>query len=605
MRRAPVVAALLLATLATAAPAEAQLRLGNCPYDTEARCGRLAVPLDPSGGTPGQVRLYVARYRGTRRRPPVLVLSGGPGQSIIHSLGNLDPRRNRAFAERDIVIFDARGTGRSDLLRCPELERDTRLRSTEGAAACAASLGARRAFFTTREAVADIEAVRAALGIRRMAIMGTSWGTRVALAYARAHPDRVERLILDSVVDELDAFTTESYAAIPRVLRAICVGRCQGVTEDPVADVAALVARLRSAPMTGNVADVTGRRTTGTLTRLALLDLLFDADLNPWVRTAIPAAVRSALGGDAVPLLRLARLGGQTAAPPAQPRYLSPALYAASVCEELPFPWERGARLEDRPRQRDERAARLGDAAFHPFDRETAATADVLSLCLRWPHATPGPFPAGGPLPDVPAFLLQGEEDLRTPLEGARRVAERLPRSRLLSVAGIGHSVNGWTHCVNRALLPFLRGGRPARRCPRFPLRIPRVPVLPTRLDDLRPVAGVPGRRGRTLRAIDLTIDDVVLELAATPSARRRGGGLRGGRYRGTRRGLVLDRVVVVPGVTVTARPGRRGTLRLRVGGPAAADGRLLLRRDARITGRLEGRPVRARLRRGPPRGAG
>ena len=75
-----------------------------------------------------------------------------------------------------------------------------RFRSPRAAAVCAERLGPARARYTTQETVADLEAVRAALGYERIALYGTSYGTKLAVAYARAHPDRVERLLLDSVV---------------------------------------------------------------------------------------------------------------------------------------------------------------------------------------------------------------------------------------------------------------------------------------------------------------------------------------------------------------------------------------------------------------------
>ena len=131
---------------------------------------------------PGRVSLLVKRVRARRRggatRPPLFVLAGGPGQSATESfggdaLGVLYP----AYARRDLIVFDQRGTGRSGLLRCRRLERSNLLRAGPAAAACARSLGARRAFYTSRDSADDIEAIRVQIGAERIALFGTSYGT--------------------------------------------------------------------------------------------------------------------------------------------------------------------------------------------------------------------------------------------------------------------------------------------------------------------------------------------------------------------------------------------------------------------------------------------
>src|SRR5438876_919425 len=65
---------------------------------------------------------------------------------------------------------------------------------------CALQIGPARGAFTTAESVEDIEAVRHAAGYRKLVLYGTSYGTKVALQYAERYPQRVEALVLDSVV---------------------------------------------------------------------------------------------------------------------------------------------------------------------------------------------------------------------------------------------------------------------------------------------------------------------------------------------------------------------------------------------------------------------
>lgn len=100
---------------------------------------------------------------------PIVFLHGGPGAGS-------SPAHRRFFnpAHYRIVIFDQRGAGRSTPLG--EL-RDN----------------------TTPHLVADIERLRAHLGIARWLVFGGSWGSTLALAYSEAHPERCAGLILRGI----------------------------------------------------------------------------------------------------------------------------------------------------------------------------------------------------------------------------------------------------------------------------------------------------------------------------------------------------------------------------------------------------------------------
>ena len=120
-------------------------------------------------------------------------------------------------------------------MRCPRLERDPHLRDTAAAEDCANRLGVARHHYTTPDSVADMEAIRVELGAEKLTLFGISYGTELAIAYARAYPARVERLILDSVVDadDPDPFFTAGFRAMGPSLRSLCPDRCRGISADP------------------------------------------------------------------------------------------------------------------------------------------------------------------------------------------------------------------------------------------------------------------------------------------------------------------------------------------------------------------------------------
>src|SRR5207253_9702118 len=162
-------------------------------------------PLDRSGGTPGTVSLYVERLgpAGTPRGVMFLI-AGGPGQA---SAGAFDLASNAGqwrdqYPGYTLIAFDPRGTGRSGLLRCPELQSDPFAepkREQALVAKCATEIGPSRAFYSSRDHVDDIDAVRRALGVDKIALWGVSYGTQLSVAYALTYPSHVERLLLDSV----------------------------------------------------------------------------------------------------------------------------------------------------------------------------------------------------------------------------------------------------------------------------------------------------------------------------------------------------------------------------------------------------------------------
>jgi pimeloyl-ACP methyl ester carboxylesterase len=572
MRRLGLAVALL--ALAPAAAHAAHFR----PCGGGIDCARLTVPLDRTGEfipptltTP----LYVVRERATHAtRPPVVLVTGGPGQAGTDLLTNagpggpFDPDR----LHRDVIAFDPRGTGDSGLLRCPPLEHAKSFLATDAAAACWASLGAGRYAYTSRTVADDIDTIRQTIGAPQLALYGISYGTSVAQTYARVYPQHVERLILDSTVEPGggDMLYRPTFAATGRVLQALCAGsRCRRAgSADPVADFAALVHSLPATGLRGRTVGADGRLHPFTLTRFDLLDVLIDGDFDPGFRGNLPAAVHSAVAGDPAALLRLARAALKADESDfTQPRDLSIADYAATVCEEGPFLWDRTAGPDARRAQVAAAVAAIPPASLLPWDPQSPLESDFLATCLKWP-ATPQAPDLGGAYPDVPVLVLSGEDDLRTPLEGARVVAANYPRAILRTFSHVGHDVvdGPALGCASRDVRRFL-GGRSVPSCPAAGRAPDIVPAAP------RSVADVP-RRHRARTIARLILEDAFNwapgDGVVTP-------GLRGGRLVLTSAGARLDRYVYVPGVRVSGTV-RQAVARLRLTGAVRARVTLALR---------------------------
>jgi proline iminopeptidase len=105
---------------------------------------------------------------------PAVIVHGGPGSGCRPGQGRIfDPERYR------LVLFDQRGCGRS---RPHASDPATDMRHN-----------------TTAHLIADMELLRAHLGIGRWLLFGYSWGSTLSLAYAERYPERVSEILLSSV----------------------------------------------------------------------------------------------------------------------------------------------------------------------------------------------------------------------------------------------------------------------------------------------------------------------------------------------------------------------------------------------------------------------
>ena len=592
----PCVALASLAACAAAvaaAPATAHAAIAFAPCEPAGyECGALPVPLDRGGanGPAETVTLQAKRVRAASNptATAVVALAGGPGQAALPLTTDFAEVMAPALAARDLLVFDQRGTGRSGRLRCCGARVGLVLAGERGPR-CAQQLGPRRAFYTTADSVADLEDLRREAGYERLVLLGVSYGTKVALDYAAAHPDRVESLVLDSIVppEGWDALLRPTLEAVPRVLRALCDGgACRGITGDPVRDLRALVRRVDRRSVSGPLPNPSGRRVRVRITPLALFDVLIAGDENPTLRADLPGAVRSALAGDLRPLVRLrARAAGVSGIAARAGCSAPAATRRATRCTRPRCARSRASRGAARPAPsgaRDRRWPRRGGSGGPGSARSPATSRCSAAPSARaWAGRTPRrrPLPRAR-CPRCRRSLLDGADDLRTPLESARAVAGRIPGAAVVAVPFTGHSTLGSDPgtCARGAVAAFF-AGQPQPACTTERLLQPS-PVAPTRLGR------VPGRTrtARTLEALRATVRDVARQFTGDAVAAGRAPS-PGARVAGLRSGVAVWRA---SGVRLAARAVRaRGG---RVGLPAPRR-----ERERRVHHRRRGRGPRAR----------
>jgi pimeloyl-ACP methyl ester carboxylesterase len=427
----------ILIAFALALPASAAARppLHRCDLGMPRpfRCGHITVPVRRAEPALGRTKVaFAVRPRRDGSQPSlgtIMAMDGGPGYastakpfaaSLIAALGPL-------LRRRDLVLFDERGTGLSDVVDCPALQAGL-IQESIAIGECANQLGPSYAGYTSGEAADDLDAVRRALGLGKIFFYGDSYGTFFGQAYAVRHPGSLRGLILDSAYPGNDPYYRTLLPAGRNGLRIACrdAPTCSG---DPVARLTRVVHRFHAA-----------HRSTEALIGF----LLEGGTLAPRSYLSLDEGDRRFLAGQPQRLNRLLAPG------PAGEGKLSEYSYGLTIaveCNDYRLMWDPRAALPERIAQMDAAVRKLPRDAFAPFGRREylLSRAAHLTQCLYWP----GP-PKGGLEPAVPSdwraprsfptLITAGQVDDVTSVREAHQVARRFRRSRLYVVPDRGHA---------------------------------------------------------------------------------------------------------------------------------------------------------------------
>ncbi len=447
--------------LGSAALASDQLQLGDLSFKNceivnrdsaltwQAKCAELTVPENRQQPGGREIQLHMALLNATGRKPladPVVLLAGGPGQSAIDSWPSVRAALERLREQRHILLLDQRGTGRSHRLSCSFEGLDAEaLVEPQAAAVWAASCAeqlqthADPARYTTEDAVADLEAVRQAIGAPQLNLIGVSYGTRMGLHYLRRHAEGVRSMVLDGIAppevalpEVLGPNLDRALAALFEQCRADAV--CQARFNDPAATLALLRSELAISPLLAEVHDpLSHRRRQERLTLGTLRGVVRMYAYQPEFSTLLPLLLDETAQGRPHALISQGLMLARTMS-----EQMAIGMQFSVICSE-DAPWvSRNSEARE-------------DSLFGHSLRDT-----LLAQCASWPsQAAAADFhdPVRSP---VPSLLLSGEFDPVTPPEYGEQVAQHLSQSRHLVLAGQGHNVliRG---CAPKLIADFIR----------------------------------------------------------------------------------------------------------------------------------------------------
>lgn len=427
---------------------EATLTLAPCRpagVSEDLQCGTFKVPENRSKPEGRQLQINVVvlpALESASKKEPLFDLAGTEFAELY--AGELKEFRRH----RDIVLVDQRGMS-PPALNCPgaDLSRQGYLREpfpSEYVKRCAQELGksADLNSYLTSIAMEDVDAIRKALGYDSIHLSGASYFSRAVLEYIRRHGEHVKSAILRSPVPP-DARMPLQFAAWAQraldLLFADCASddACMRAFPTLRDDWKSVLSRLSRGP-----ARVAYAGETLELQRDVFAEKVRLLLYSPSSRRSVPFVIHEASIGNFTPLLDSAI-----------PKDLSEGeqnmdgWYLSVMCpESTDF-------------ARPEEAAALSkstDFGMSRFDRQHEA-------CALWPHPSLSEAILRPVVSDVPVLIFAGAKDPITPPIWAEKIAETLPRSRMILIPEGSHVSSGLkpADCLQDLAMQFLDGVAP------------------------------------------------------------------------------------------------------------------------------------------------
>jgi pimeloyl-ACP methyl ester carboxylesterase len=435
------------------AAAERSLVLSPCRFadlTRAARCGRLSVPENPDKPLGRRLAISVAVIPATHARAladPIVVLQGGPGEDTISSAAYYAERFAALLDDRDLLLVDQRGTGKSGALPCalysagdPALS----LRDVFPVAAvkrCVQGLAARADLtqYTFDRFANDLEQVRRELGYGALNLYAGSYGTRAAQVYLRSFPASVRSAYLGSAVpmdaDGPLAFAKTGQAAL-ELLFSSCAeaAGCRAAFPNLREEFHAVVLKLDSGAAR---VSIPGRAAaTATLSRGRVAEWMRSKLYRPYSATMLPWLIHRAFAGDWSPLVKDLLADAREA----DPTFSFGLFFSITCSEDVAF-----------IREQDIAPATQGTFLGDYRVRQQQAA------CREWPTKRLPKDYRAAVKSAVPTLFVSGDADGGTPLWFADHVAAGFSNRLQVIVKGQGHTE--WSDCLSQLYQQMVRVG--------------------------------------------------------------------------------------------------------------------------------------------------
>jgi pimeloyl-ACP methyl ester carboxylesterase len=451
--RGTLVAGLLISAAGTVGGAQTStITLAPCRVpgvDEPVRCGALDVPENPErpDGRRLQIGVAVIPAAGTATADPLVPLMGGPGEETIGEAEYFAELFAPLRRDRDILLIDQRGTGRSAPLRCELYSPDDPAVSLRdlfplpAVERCLAQVHARADVtqYTYAHFANDLEQVRRALGYGPLNLFGGSYGTRAAQHFVRRYPQSVRTAYLGSVVP-IDVATPLPMAkaaqqALDQTFVACAAdGPCARAFPRLREEFRTVIARLDAGEVRVPVPGAPG---TATINRGRVVEWLRSRLYRPGTSTDVPWMIHQAYLGEWGPIAE-----GLIENARGLDRGVSVGLFFSITCnDDVAF-------VDEADVVRESRGTFLRD---YRIRQQQAA-------CKRWPKVSHPPDYRAPVHSTVPTLFVSGDSDGGTPLWLTDHVAPRFSNRFEVVLRGKGHT--DVSECVAGLYAQFVRSGQ-------------------------------------------------------------------------------------------------------------------------------------------------
>ncbi|MCR6490364.1 alpha/beta hydrolase [Amycolatopsis sp. OK19-0408] len=451
----------VLGSLLAAAPASAAEGVDwqPCADAPGVDCGTVTVPVDwahPDGGT---TTIALARRKATdpqARIGSILMDPGGPGGAgagEVKGGWSLSAEITKRF---DTVGFDPRGVGSSTQIKCgldeliadhPEVPRNQAefeqlaQYNRKLGESCNRLSGPLGQFGDTKSVARDMDAIRAALGEKKLTYYGVSYGTLMGQQYAELFPDKVRALVLDSNMDH-SQYTAWDFL--------------NSETQSLQAEFREFVAWCDRTPSCALHGRDVSKLTRDLQDKAARGELKAPQSGEPITPLSLASIFQSSFYGPSWDQLAKRLQSFADGTKPAESAKLAEEIPVNTVfqsvfCDDWRLPVHNFAELE---------AYRRTAAAFAPDIKVNSLGWQAVTGCIGWPNRTSNPqHPLqvhGAP----PLLMVSSKHDPATPYAWSQAAA-RQSGSTLLTYDGWGHGAYFKnSECVTKATDDYLITGK-------------------------------------------------------------------------------------------------------------------------------------------------
>ena len=432
------------------------------PSGQKIECGYLTAPQSRTHFNGSTIKIFVVTILSNASNPesnPVVMLGGGPGQAASSYLGAVWVKGENLLQNRNIILVDQRGSGLSQpSLKCAPAQGifsnvDASIEEiVQAFRQCYEDYikeGVQLDSYNTTENAADLRDLRKALGIQQWNLLGTSYGTRLALEAMRQDPDGIRSVVLNSAEPtSASQFGSEIwYQNLERVFKlmfADCKAdkNCNKAFPNLETRLKELETWMNKDPIELPYTDpITFKKKKSKQGYAALIYGLFSKLTFAPTKIDVPFFITAIY--EYYTKQKPLTLPQEEAIFHEEEGGTALGMYISTLCHE-DYPFINFSNLKNVVKK------------YLPYTLGQNIQIDTSQVCSFWGAGKASKQFKEPVTSNIPTLLLSGDYDMLSPPVHSEEIAKTLPNSKVLSFRGIGHDVYDTNICSHAIVASFI-----------------------------------------------------------------------------------------------------------------------------------------------------